>query len=344
MKIGLYNPYFDSFGGGERYMLTLGEHWSKLHHVSIFWDDDIVIDESQKRFKLDLSRIAVVPNVFRNGSLIKKMMVSASYDCIVFLSDGSIPMSLAKYNVLHFQVPFSKIPMSSWKRSRYQYIVCNSMFTKNNIDPSLKIPTKVIYPPVAHDEFYSEKKENVIISVGRFNGHYNVKKQDVLIDVFLHLLKSKKLVEWKLILAGGMLPTDVGYVNKLKEMGKGFPIEIVPNAPFSKIQSLYAISRLYWHGAGFAETKPEYMEHFGISTVEAMASGCIPVVFAGGGQTEIVTDKVTGYTWKTKKELADKTMIAIRDGRTMSNKITQRAKDFSKNIFNHSFDNLLTSL
>ena len=344
MKIGIYNPYFDTFGGGERYMLTLGEYWSKMHEVSIFWDDNTIIDLSQIRFKLDLSRITVVPNVFKNGSLVKKMLVSATYDLIVFLSDGSVPMSLAKKNILHFQVPFPKVSMNAWKKSRYQQIICNSKFTQKYLDPTIKIPTTVIYPPVANEEFYPIKKENVIVSVGRFNGHYNVKKQDILIKVFIEMYKAKKLSGWNLVLAGGMLSTDRKYVEKLNEMSEGFSIEIIPNASFEKIQSLYGQARLYWHGAGFEETKPEYMEHFGISTVESMAAGCIPIVFAGGGQTEIVEDGINGYTWKTEKELADKTLMAMSVGNMMSKKVTQRAKDFSKNIFNQAFDSLLTSL
>ncbi len=344
MKIGLYNPYFDSFGGGERYMLTLGEHWSKTHDVSIFWDDNTIIDTSQKRFKLDLSRITVVPNIFKNGSLIKKMLVSATYDCIVFLSDGSVPMSLAKHNILHFQVPFSNVSINSWKKSRYQRVVCNSKFTQRHLDATIGIPTTVIYPPVANEEFQVAMKENVIVSVGRFNGHYNVKKQDVLIEVFIDMVKERKLAGWKLVLTGGMLPTDKEYVEKLKKLSKNYPIEIISNASFEKIQSLYGLARLYWHGAGFEEMKPEHMEHFGISTVEAMSSGCAPIVFAGGGQTEIVTDGVNGYTWKTKKELMHKTMMAIKNESIMSSKITQRSKDFSKNIFNQAFDDLLKLL
>jgi len=344
LKIGLYDPYFDSFGGGERYMLSLGEHWSKKHDVSIFWDDNTIIGTSQKRFNLDLSQISVVTNVFKNDSLIKKMLVSATYDCIVFLSDGSIPMTLAKKNILHFQVPFSTVPMSVWKRSRYQYIVCNSEFTQKHLDATIGIPTTVIYPPVAYEEFHPGKKENVIVSVGRFNGHYNVKKQDVLIEVFINMVNTKKLSRWKLVLAGGMLPTDGEYVENLKKLCKNYPIEIIPNASFEKIQNLYGSARLYWHGAGFGETRPEHMEHFGISTVEAMASGCIPIVFAGGGQTEIVTDKVNGYTWKTKKELEDKTMMAIGKDFKLQEKNIQRAKDFSKDVFNQAFDSVLSSL
>ena len=48
-------------------MLTLGEYWSKRYDVSVFWDDNTIIDTSRERFKLDVSRITVVPNVFKNG-------------------------------------------------------------------------------------------------------------------------------------------------------------------------------------------------------------------------------------------------------------------------------------
>lgn len=344
MKIGFYNPYFDSFGGGERYMLTLAEHWSKTHDVSVFWDDAGILSKSEERFHLNLKSVNVVPNVFKNGSLIKKMLISATYDCVIFLSDGSVPMTLAKKNILHFQVPFSKVFMNAWKKSRYQYIVCNSVFTQTHLDSSLEIPAKVIYPPVASDEFHSGRKENFIVSVGRFNGHWNTKKQDVMIRVFFEMMKNKNLAGWKLVLAGGMLPEDAGHVEKLKNMARGYPVTIIPNAPFEKIRSLYGKARLYWHAAGFEETRPEYMEHFGISTVEAMAAGCIPVVFAGGGQEEIITDGVNGYTWKTKKEFIDKTMTAMKKGTTLQEKIVQRAKYFSKSVFCKAFDALLKSL
>ena len=44
------------------------------------------------------------------------------------------------------------------------------------------------------------------------------------------------------------------------------------------------------------------MEHFGLTTVEAMSVGCVPVVINKGGQSEIVTDDC-GYRWNTLEEL-----------------------------------------
>ena len=40
---------------------------------------------------------------------------------------------------------------------------------------------------------------------------------------------------------------------------------------------------------------PASVEHFGISIVEAMSRGAIPVVTAAGGPSEIVIHNVTGY-------------------------------------------------
>lgn len=344
MNIGIYNPYFDSYGGGERYMLTIAEHWSKKHTVSVFWDEKEMVAESEKRFALDLSKVHTVPNVFKNGSLIQKLMTSGTYDLIFFLSDGSVPSSLARHNMLNFQVPFPHIAMNPWKRTRYQAVICYSEFTKARLDPTIGIPVKVIYPPIDPTKFEVGRKEKIVLSVGRFNSLYGAKKQDVLIEVFKKAITDKKLAGWKLVIAGGMLDTDREYFASLQEMAKGFPIELYPNCSFADLRKLYGSASIYWHAAGFGETDPQRMEHFGITTVEAMASRCIPLVFAGGGQTEIVTDGVNGYTWKTKKELIDKTLIAMKEGEALQENSIRRAKDFSKEVFNQAFDKLLNSL
>ena len=325
-------------------MLTLAEHWSQKHSITLFWDDQTMVQKAEDRFNLDLSKVAVMPNFFTSRFLAAKLYQSGRYDCIFFLSDGSIPMSLARYNILHFQVPFAHVSMSSWKAVRYQHIVCNSDFTQKHLDKTLKIETSVIYPPVDIGKLVSGKKTKTILSVGRFSGLYGAKKQDILIQTFREGIDKGHFDGWKLVFAGGLLPSDIVYFEELQQKADGLPVEFHPNCPFSELRGLYSEAAIYWHAAGYGETKPAHMEHFGITTVEAMASGAIPVAFAGGGQPDIIVDGKNGFLWTTKDQLYKKTLIAMRNNEVVS-KIIREAKktagNFSKERFIHEFDVLL---
>ncbi|KKR87223.1 MAG: Glycosyl transferase family 2 [Candidatus Curtissbacteria bacterium GW2011_GWA1_41_11] len=335
MIIGFYNPYFDGFGGGERYTLTLASHWSKLHEVHLFWDDENIISESSQSLNLDLSRVKVVRNIFREQNLFKKLFLTQKYDVIFFLTDGSIPTSLARHNILHVQIPFPIFLHASWKLSRYSAIVANSNFTKYRMDPRVGKRAQVIYPPVSIKNFVPAKKEKLIISVGRFNP---LKKQDVLIEAF----KKMHERDFRLVLAGGLLPADRDYFSSLKnKAAKG--VELVPNIPFKELQSLYGKAMVYWHAAGFGESDPTHMEHFGITTVEAMAAGCIPVVFNGGGQSEIIEEEKSGFLWNTPDELIKKTEN-IRVTNNIVSAVREKARAFDTDVFKKKFDQLLMRL
>ena len=346
LKIGIYNPYFDSLGGGERYVLTLAEHWSKIHDVSIFWDDPSILSSAMDRFGLNLSRVKTTANVFGTRFLVRKLIESSKYDLIFFLSDGSVPMTMARQNIIHFQVPFARIAMTPWKAAHYTSVVVNSEFTKQNLDKKISVPVTIIYPPVDVAVANSTKKEKMILSVGRFNALYGAKKQDVLIRAFIEMTKKKQTNGWKLVLAGGVLPTDEVYVHSLLEMAKGYAIEFEMNCPYKKLQSLYTKSSIYWHAAGYGETDPTRMEHFGMTTVEAMGTGCIPIVYNAGGQPEIVKQGINGYLWNTVNELLDTTTMVMKevDTKSIVSSAKQTASTFSKSIFNEKYDELLHSI
>src|SRR5690606_11935124 len=96
------------------------------------------------------------------------------------------------------------------------------------------------------------------------------------------------------------------YLNKVKKEAKGYPIFIHTDISFDQLKELYAKSSIFWHAEGFGEDEnkhPDRFEHFGITTVEAMASGCIPVVIAKAGQIEIVQGGVNGFLWNNLNEL-----------------------------------------
>ena len=336
MKIGFSSPYFDSMSGGERYLLTLASHWSKKHDVVLFWDDPKILSASEKRLHIDLSKIKITENVFKTKNVLKKLAVSRGYDVIFFLTDGSIPTTFARRNILHFQVPFQKISAHPMKLSRFQSVVCNSEFTKHNLDPKVGRRSVVIYPPVTPITGISENKKNSILSVGRF---HPLKKQDILIEIF----KKGGFQGYTLALAGGLQPADAGYFESLQKSAKGLPVRFFPNIPFNELTHLYQESRIYWHAAGYGETRPEDMEHFGITTVEAMSTGCIPIVYHGGGQPEIVQKNL----WTSPEEcalLTEKIINNIHEQTVLKQDMIRQSKKFSVEVFTNAFDTLLKDI
>lgn len=345
MRIGLYNPYYDGFGGGERYTLTLASKWSRSHQVELFWDDAKIVEQSEKRFHLDLSHVRVVPNIFGGSNFFRKMFVSRMYDLIFFLTDGSVPTSLARHNILHFQVPFAHISASAFKLHRFDNVICNSKYTQSYIDPKVARLAQVIYPPVIpiHVPKNNHKKK-IILSVGRFTSVHEAKKQSVMIEAFIRL--EDRLPDWKLVLAGGLLPTDREYFASLQKKIAGHRIRLAPNSTHDNLNRLYADAMFYWHAAGIGENDPRFMEHFGISTIEAMSAGAVPVVYNGGGQAEIVTHRKNGLLWSTVDELVTGTLRLEADAKAYAHMqqlgLTHWEK-FSQDSFMDQFNALLAA-
>ncbi len=327
MKVGLFSPYLDTMGGGERYFLTAAEFFLKRgDKVDLFWPDETIATEIKNRFDIDVSKANFV-----------KSFRTLGYDVIFFLSDGSVPLSWAKKTIIHFQVPFTHIKnnlLTKWKLSR-AIVVCNSVFTKHYIDETFSIKSKVIYPPVDVESFKPTRKENIILGVGRFFAPLHSKKQEVLIETFKRI--SSKMPDWSLVLIGGV--TLGTRIDGLRNNSKGYAIEIIADTSVEELKKYYGKAKIFWHAAGFGEnlnSHPEKAEHFGMTTVEAMAAGCVPIVFAGGGQKEIITNGVNGFLWKETTELAFKTIEVSKDDKLrdkIAQQAIQRSKLFSKEVF-----------
>jgi glycosyltransferase involved in cell wall biosynthesis len=345
-RAGIYDPYLDTLGGGERYSMTVAECLTRNGwQVNIFWDDRRIKNKIKEKFGLELKKVGFAPNVF-NKSLLEKYRVLKKYDLIFFLSDGSLPFLFGRKNLLHLQLPFQSVNGKSWlnrlKLKKIDDIICNSQFTKKFIDQEYGVVSRVIYPPVAVKDFEPGRKEKMILSVGRFSRLMQAKRQDILIQAFRQMLGldgGRLLKDWRLVLAGG---TEVGKdesFGKLKRMAKGSAVEIIENPSFSELKKLYSRAKIFWLASGFgiSEKKhPEKVEHFGITTVEGMASGCVPVVINKGGQREIVTEGQDGLLWKSQKELVKKTLGIIRERvlwRRLSRVAQSRARDFSQERF-----------
>ncbi|MBI4092234.1 MAG: glycosyltransferase family 4 protein [Candidatus Levybacteria bacterium] len=354
MKIGIYDPYLDDLGGGEKYMLTIAECLSRDNDVTIFWDNERDFDTILQRFSIDLSQAKVKPNIFsQKVSFLKRLLESKNFDEMIILSDGSIPLVLSKRLFIHVQQPIvtaeRKGIKSLLKRSRITKVFCNSYFSKSFVDEQFGVNSTVIYPPVSLKP-QKIKKENLILHVGRFRvrdvrtvvdgsskpvGDY--KKQSVMIGAFKKL--TKKIPGWKFVIATGVKPEDEEEFNTMKKLSRDYPIEFLVNKTNDELWDTYSKAKIYWHASGFGEDlekHPEFAEHFGISTVEAMGAGAVPVVLNAGGQKEIVEDNVSGLLWNSLSELEEKTLLLTKEDeilQKMSAEAVKRAKDFEGERF-----------
>jgi glycosyltransferase involved in cell wall biosynthesis len=356
MRIGIYDPYLDDLGGGEKYMMSIAECLSQKNDVTVFWDNQKDFDDVKYRFSLKLEKVKLKKNIFSpTVGFVKRALRSRVYDAIIVLSDGSIPFVLSKKLFIHIQQPLARFEARSLKGkiklSRVSAIYCNSEYTRSFIKNKFRLETNVIYPPVNISTVDVERK-NIILTVGRFRikdviaGTDDYKKFSIMISAFKNMV-DKGLINWKLVIGTSIRDEDRIKIDALKKETNGYPIDLVINLKNDELWKIYSEAKIYWHAAGFGEDlnkHPERAEHFGISTVEAMGAGCVPVVINAGGQKEIVVSGKNGYLWNTLSELEKLTLQLIKDEKVwdnLSENAMNRSTDFNMEKFCKNLNKLI---
>jgi glycosyltransferase involved in cell wall biosynthesis len=157
---------------------------------------------------------------------------------------------------------------------------------------------------------------------------------------------------WQLHFVGSV-GSDEGSTNMAKSVVQNSlesPVFFHFNATLKEVQDLYRRASIYWHATGFGfdvERHPGQQEHFGISTVEAMSAGAVPIVYGSGGQKEIVTDRMDGFWWHDLDELIAHTLNLTSNPSLrveMSEKAILSSKKFGRQAFADKIDQLVASV
>jgi glycosyltransferase involved in cell wall biosynthesis len=200
---------------------------------------------------------------------------------------------------------------------------------------------EILFPPVDTGVYDpTREKRSVILNVGRFFSGSHNKKHLVMVEAFKRLCR-KGLKGWELHLAGGVAPGKVHaeYLERVRRKAAGYPVFIHTDMPFPELKRLYEEASIYWHASGYGENEsrnPIRFEHFGITTVEAMAAGCVPVVIAKAGQLETVDHGRSGLLWKDLSELEEYTLRVIEDAETrnsLQRGAIAHSRDFDQSAF-----------
>jgi glycosyltransferase involved in cell wall biosynthesis len=202
----------------------------------------------------------------------------------------------------------------------FDAVICQSEYVQRWVRRLWQRDSLVINPPidVPEEEPDWDSKGRLIVSVGRFFAGGHSKRHDVMVQAFRRICDSGE-TGWELHLAGSVhrdRPADVEYFERVVELARGYPVHLHTDASLEEVRDLYWRAGIYWHAAGFGADEnrdPARLEHFGMTTAEAMAHGAVPVAIGRGGQPEVVEEGVTGYLWNAEEELRARTVELMRD-------------------------------
>lgn len=224
----------------------------------------------------------------------------------------------------------------------YDVVLANSTYTQGWIQRLWRSESAVLYPPIdVADLTPAAQREKIILTVGRFfaPGLGHAKRQLEMVRFFGDLTRDGALPGWSLHVVGGCEESQRPYLAKVAEAARGLPVTIHDNAPRSRVHELMTTASIFWSATGYTEDEersPWSQEHFGMTTAEAMAGGCVPVVIDRAGQREIVRDGVDGYRWRTPAQLLERTRQVAADEQLRDKLATsaiERARQYSDAAF-----------
>src|SRR5436853_342208 len=192
-------------------------------------------------------------------------------------------------------------PASAYYRNRVRRVrvlLSVSDFTRGFVKRKWGRDSKTVYPPCPVETYSDlsavQRRENLVVTVGRF-------VPEKRFHLFVEL--ARMVPRTRFIAIGSLSGESSSYYEMLRRTAPGNVSFVL--SPLRKIKDLLGRAMAYIHCAE--------NEHFGITIVEAMAAGCVPIVHDSGGPREIVTNDV-GFRWRSLAVAAQQiTMLGEND-------------------------------
>ncbi len=199
-------------------------------------------------------------------------------------------------------------------------ITTTSLWTSWILESIYDISTIPLQPYVDIDRYYSNHTESD-------------RSQEIVI--FSRITPEKRIHEFlkvvdpgfRIIVAGKLNRSLEWYANRLRKIAKARKINLVirPNIPQEEVPKILSSARVYVHTMKG--------EHFGITVVEAMASGTPVIVHRSGGPYfDILSRGKFGLSYENYAEinsLANRLLLDSKTWRTYHRLSVRRAKHYS---------------
>jgi len=189
----------------------------------------------------------------------------------------------------------------------------------------------VIYPPVdaivfSSKCFKAQKEDNLVAVIASYTPKRHLEQLPLI---------AQQTKAAKFIVVSKTDEYSMPTIQKLEEnicvLHVKDKITLLKNVSFTELQRILAKAKVYLHMMPF--------DHFGISVVEAMASGCVPVVHRSGGPWTDILDAsqgTYGFSYSTPCEAANYIDRLVNNEELRSRiaaKASYRSKKFDRSVF-----------
>jgi len=193
-------------------------------------------------------------------------------------------------------------------RRRGSLVLVNSSWTQAEAKYFWNLDAKILYPPVHTEKFRkidNTNRSDVVLTISRFS-------RDRGLDNVLNVAKELKKV--KFVIAGYL--QDPEYFIELKTK-KSENVELYFNVSEETKLRLLSVSKVYFNPT-------PYIEGFGISVVEGMSAGLIPVTRNKGGVIDFVPKE---YMFNEINEAVSKIDYGIKNWNFYSMRMMKELAD-----------------
>ncbi len=361
LRVGIFQPTFNVYGGGEFVAASIANTLAQNGHEVILFTNEKLNQSEIKNFlgkPLHSSIKNIVPpshirpkslvdfyaNIFRSFILKLKTDIWVDvYSCCLFpwTNISYIHFPYVNRDNYKLRFPYLKrshllqtgaLPYVFFEKNLFdsnrKLVIANSKYTADELEKNSGTPSTVLYPPIQSCFFINEKnkikkkeEKNLVVTVSRFDPAKGL-------DIIPHIASlTNENIHFAIVGRLHHNKTLLLLQNLIKKLGLNERIKLYPNASKTELKKLLESAKIYLH--------TKVGEHFGISIVEGMAMGCVPIVHASGGTKEFVSGHLMYRSTQEAAKIITDEIIGWSLQKAMEN--VTLAKNFKEENFTKHF-------
>lgn len=362
MDVGVFSPIMNWCGGAEWVTLNIIDALKEQGHRIILLTNKRLDNEkfeytfhkrvsvaSQVVFPFEFFSPGNYHNIYSDA--IRSKLLKSRCDILIDAYSGAflpgmdivyfqnypllkaVESELPYFRNLFYFYPYRSFLSSKRNRMSNKLFFANSKFIAKEVKAEFGVIPHVLYPSVSNfilnnnHSHFDDKRENVVLTIARISEGKNL---EIIPQIAKLTSKNVSFV------IAGLLDSEkvlASLIRLIKELDVSNKVKIMVNVKRSNLRKMLLNSKVYLH--------PAVNEPFGISIVEAMASGCIPIVHDSGGPTEFVTPNLR---YKILEEASEKVEKAMSDWSIKkASELSKDANRFNEKNFSKQFIEIFNS-